>query len=315
MASDWIRFTSQQGQFSVLMPGPNVPKDEGKTETDAKNPAASPFTSHLFTQTSENGVIYLLGWVDYPPGFKPNAQAEIAANRDNFLKGIEAKLGFERAIALGGNPGIEFTAARDKDGMAVISRVYMVGARPYMLAAVTPKGKDDSKNIERFFASFTLNTAASNWVTLSPVAGKFSVLMPGPEVPSEKVETTTGPKNTAASPYTTHLFIQKSQNNVTFLLGWVDYPPAFKPPPGAELAANRDNFVKGIKATVFSEKAITLGANPGIEFTAIRESDGATIKARVYMVGARPYMLVAITPKGKDDSTNIEKFFASFTLK
>ncbi len=79
-----------------------------------------------------------------------------------------------------------------------------------------------------------------------------------------------------------------------------------------ELAANRDNFIKGVKATLVAEKPIKLGVHPGIEFSA--ESPQATFLARVYVVGPRPYMLAAVTLKGKDDGPNINKFFSSFTL-
>lgn len=156
---------------------------------------------------------------------------------------------------------------------------------------------------------------ADGWIKLTSDAGKFSVLMPGPKAPEEKAETTTESKDVPASaPYTTHLFMQTSDKGVRFLVGWVDYAPGFKPNPQGELAANRDNFIKGVKAKLATERPITLGQNPGIEFTGAAE-DGAAIKARVYMVGARPYMLVALTPKGKDDSVNADKFFDSFKLK
>ena len=80
-----------------------------------------------------------------------------------------------------------------------------------------------------------------------------------------------------------------------------------------EIAANRDNFVKGVEARVTSEHPITLGDSPGIEFTA--ESEQATFKSRVYVVGQRPYMIIAATLKGLENSANVERFLASFQLK
>jgi len=317
MAFDWIRFTSQEGGFSVLMPGPDAPKDKRETTNDAKNPAASPYTSHLFQQTSANGVMYLVGWVDYAPGFTPNAHAELAANRDSFTKGIDATLGSERSIALGQNPGIEFTASRT-DGSTIKSRVYMVGARPYMLVTVAPKGMNDAANIDRFLASFTLNTTASNtapkWLTLSPAQGKFSVMMPGDELPVDKAETVTEAKVAASAPYTTHLFVQKA-NGMVFLVGYVDYAPGYKPDAQAEIEANRDNFNKGIKGQLLSSRAITFEGHLGLEFTATRENDEAAIRSRVFMVGTRPYMIVVVSPKGMDSTKYIDRFFNSFTLK
>src|SRR5262245_5856605 len=84
-ASGWVRFTSDQGYFSVLMP--EIPED--KTETTPSSPG--PYTTHLFIVKDETSV-YLIGWVDYDPKFNFNRQAELEANRDNFVKGIQAKL-------------------------------------------------------------------------------------------------------------------------------------------------------------------------------------------------------------------------------
>ena len=61
-----------------------------------------------------------------------------------------------------------------------------------------------------------------------------------PEVPTEKTDTV----NSAHGPYTTHLFVVKDTTSV-YLIGWVDYDPAFNFNRQAELEANRDNFVKG----------------------------------------------------------------------
>lgn len=156
--------------------------------------------------------------------------------------------------------------------------------------------------------SSSLAQAPKNWITFASDAGGFSVLMPGPDVPVDKAETSTG----ASGPYTTHLFIQRSDKG-PFLVGWVDYAPSMRLNVQGELAANRDNFVKGIKAKVTYEKPITLGTNLGIEF--IAEAEGVTFKSRVYIVGRRPYMLVAGTYSGMNDAANVEKFLDSFKLK
>ena len=97
------------------------------------------------------------------------------------------------------------------------------------------------------------------------------------------------------------------------MAGWADYAPTVKLDVRGEMAANRDNFVRGVEARVTSERPITLGDNPGIEFTA--ENEQATFKSRVYVVGQRPYMIIAATLKGLEDSANVERFLASFQVK
>jgi len=155
-------------------------------------------------------------------------------------------------------------------------------------------------------------TVPAGWVKLASDVGRFSVLIPGTELPAEKAETTTIAKVPEAAPYTSHLFVQRTDKGV-FLIGWVDYAPNFRPNVQGELAANRDNFVKGLEAKVTSEKPIKLGDIPGIEFTA--ESKSLVIQSRVYMIGSRPYMLVAGTFTGMNDAANIERFFDSFHIQ
>lgn len=162
IGADWIKFTSESGKFSVLMPGPDQPKVVENIVWESKDsPAAAPYTTHLIKQVSENGVIFLVGWVDYAQGYSVSPQAELFANRDNFVKGVKAKLTYERAIKLGQMPGLEFTCENDA-GVVSKARVYMVNMRPYMLVASTPKGRDDSVNIERFFASFRMQDGGSH---------------------------------------------------------------------------------------------------------------------------------------------------------
>jgi hypothetical protein len=150
----------------------------------------------------------------------------------------------------------------------------------------------------------TANT--SSWVRLSSDEGRFSVLLP--ELAKDQAET----NPSANGPYTTHLFIAKTAKGL-FLVGWVDYDPNFNFGVQSELEANRDNFVKGVKATLTNTSKISFNGHPGLEFTA--ENTDVIFKSRVYIIGRRPYQLIAGTYKGQDDSTNVSRFFESFQLK
>ena len=145
----------------------------------------------------------------------------------------------------------------------------------------------------------------SGWVKFTSPNGHFSVLMP--EIPPEKTETT----DSANGPYTTHLFVVRDTTSV-YLIGWVDYDPSFNFNRQAELEANRDNFVKGIQATLLSSKATTIDGYNAIEFSA--EAGDRIFKSRVFLVGRRPYQIVIGSPKGMDDSALVERFFNSFKV-
>jgi hypothetical protein len=148
--------------------------------------------------------------------------------------------------------------------------------------------------------------AAAGWVRRDPEAGRFSILLP--ESVEEKNET----GSVGNFPYTTHLLMGKT-DKALFIVGWVDYDPDFNFSVQSELEANRDKFVAGVKGTLLGTTKIVLNGYPGIEFTA--ETDQVFFKSRVYIVGRRPYQLIAGIYKGQDESTNVARFFDSFQVK
>ena len=151
------------------------------------------------------------------------------------------------------------------------------------------------------------SNAADNggWVKFTSPNGRFSVLMP--EIPEEKTETT----DSANGPYTTHLFVVRDTTSV-YLIGWVDYDPSFNFNRQAELEANRDNFVKGISATLLNTRPTMVDGYSGLEFTA--ETGDRVFKSRVFLVGRRPYQIVIGSPKGFDDAAITDRFFSSFKV-
>lgn len=129
---------------------PEIPTDKADTVESAHGP----YTTHLFVVRDTTSV-YLIGWVDYDPSFNFNRQAELEANRDNFVKGIQAKLVSSRPTIISGYSVIEFTA--ETEDRVFKSRVYMVGRRPYQIVIGSPKDQDDTANTNRFFNSFKVS--------------------------------------------------------------------------------------------------------------------------------------------------------------
>jgi len=148
-------------------------------------------------------------------------------------------------------------------------------------------------------------TNAGGWVTFRSDEGQFSVLVPA--IPETKVETTPS----SHGPYTTTLFIYRDETNI-YLLGFVDYDPSFNFNRRAELEANRDNFIKGVKATLLSTRDGVFDGYGGIEFVA--ESTDRVFTSRVFMVGRRPYQIAFVYPKGVDDTVKKNRFFNSFRI-
>ena len=147
--ADWVKFSPSGSPFTILMPV--EPKEEKKTDDNS----SGPYTAYLYSAISPEREIYLVGWVDYDPTFKFDVQKELEANRDNFVKAVKATLLSTTPSKLGTHPGIEFTAVVE-GRVDIVSRVYIVGRRPYQLITVTPIGRDFSANRARFFSSFQL---------------------------------------------------------------------------------------------------------------------------------------------------------------
>jgi hypothetical protein len=143
------------------------------------------------------------------------------------------------------------------------------------------------------------------WAKFTSAEGRFSVFIPG--TPEEKVQTT----SSDIGPYTTRMFTLRHPRGV-FLIGYVDYDPSFNFNPQAELEANRDQFVKNLEATLVASRNVRVDGYLALEFTAVKEE--RIFKARVYIVGRRPYLIVLGTQKGVDDAPALNRFFNSFKI-
>lgn len=152
--AEWVTFSPPGSHFSVLLPTEPQEKNE-----EAKQDRNGPYKGYMFASVVPTGEVYLVAWVDYERKPDLNVQDELVVNRDNFLKGLKAKLLSTTPIKLGAHPGIEFKA--EVTGKAdVLSRMYIVGRRrPYLLSMVSPVGRDSSADRARFFSSFKLDAA------------------------------------------------------------------------------------------------------------------------------------------------------------
>ncbi|HEY8227181.1 MAG TPA: hypothetical protein VIG25_18040 [Pyrinomonadaceae bacterium] len=144
----WVRLAPTGGGFAVMVPGKAEEQSFNKEEI---------FKSKIYTVILKNGsdgrAIYLAGFGDYAASVKIDPQAELNANRDNFIKELPGtRLLESHTITLDGRPGIEFTG--DSDRATVTCRFYVAGNRVFQLAAMVFKGVDEKKNVNRFFDSF-----------------------------------------------------------------------------------------------------------------------------------------------------------------
>ena len=146
-----------------------------------------------------------------------------------------------------------------------------------------------------------LGQAAKEWIRFAPPNGGFVIMMP--DKPKEDMDVKDG--------FTTHLFTV-SAGQAVYLVGFGDYGPSVKLDPQKELEANRDNFNKGLNATLQTSTQYNIDGRMGLEFTS--ETTNATLKSRVFIVGNRVIQLATLVSKNSNEKLNVDKFLDSFAF-
>src|SRR2546423_3001291 len=138
---EWVKVAPLGAGFSVMMPIRPTEAVESKEL----------FTVHSFAAATGNTLLIAV-YFDYAPSMKMNEAGELVANRDSFLKGVNAQLISSKEIKLDGRSGLEFTGEDER--RLYKSRVYVFGNRVHQIASVILKSDEDTENVDRFFASF-----------------------------------------------------------------------------------------------------------------------------------------------------------------
>jgi hypothetical protein len=143
---EWIKVAPVGGGFSVMMPA--KPEEETRPGDD--------LTVHLFSATTDK-TLYTVAYGDYAPSVRFNVDDELAANRDNFLKRVDASLKTTKLLTMDGRKGLEFTGENAQASFK--SQVFIFGTRFYQIAVAVLRGKGEAENSDRFFASFEFTRA------------------------------------------------------------------------------------------------------------------------------------------------------------
>jgi len=128
-ASGWLQFSSEEGQFTVLMPG--TPSADIVT-------VGTPFgmlKSHFFV-LGTGTILYYISYVDLPesPQTQEETKAALDKSRDRAL--AKSSLISENDITLDGIPGRELLL--DRDGMIQRGRIFYAKQRLYHVIITAP---------------------------------------------------------------------------------------------------------------------------------------------------------------------------------
>jgi serine/threonine-protein kinase len=148
----WEEYSSQEGNFSALMPGtPQYKKQPIQT-------AAGAIDMHMFSREFGNSSAYIIMYADYPQSVTSvPADKLLDGARDGAVGNSKGKLVQESGLILdGGHPGRELTVDMDGKGRMKL-RLFMVRQRLYqvMVLGSNPEFIESEANT-KYLTSFKL---------------------------------------------------------------------------------------------------------------------------------------------------------------
>jgi len=147
----WTAFSSDEGGFSVLMPG--VPSPNKLTV----NTASGVKEADMFTLNEGDLNEYIIAYSKYSKTDSKSRSTDKLFNavRDGLLSFQQGKLLSEAAINLDGYIGREI-AFQSPDGFITRARFYVVGNRFYQISARAKTNERAPEAMKRFLDSFRL---------------------------------------------------------------------------------------------------------------------------------------------------------------
>ncbi len=172
-------------------------------------------------------------------------------------------------------------------------------------------------------ASLALTIQKPNeWIKYTSPEGRYTVSLPAqPKLIMQEATAATGDK------FPLYLASVVEPGDVAFIIGYFDNVP------GTIFSADaaRDEMVKGIRGTLISESAISLGGYPGRELKVLTKpapaepAEGAKpaegreymVRARLYEADKRVYLVQFISPKSLESdalAAKATRYFDSFQV-
>lgn len=151
--AEWVKFTSPEGRFAVLLP--HEPKFEKTSATEA-----NPITNYRYSALG-SGYGFICEYFD-APSTGEDLQKFLDNTRDGIVSGASATLVGEQKISLNRYPGRELTlafTAKENAEITARTRIYLVGKRLYSLTFLHVKSMDAVRTAnfgKKFFSSFEL---------------------------------------------------------------------------------------------------------------------------------------------------------------
>ena len=149
----WQEFISQEGRFSVLMPGV---VNEQLYNGEAKSPNG-PSEFHSFLADNMN-IDFLVAYRDYPDSYVQGIKSHSLQERvqNGIVAGFKGRIIFEGTIYLEEFRGKEIMAISQDRKTTMRFKIFLVENRLYLVSAEFPKGNEYSEDVEKFMSTFNI---------------------------------------------------------------------------------------------------------------------------------------------------------------
>lgn len=308
-AADWKKFTSEKGDFSIMLPG---------TPTEQTGTSNTKGDTHIFDLNKgvvDYSIIYIdfdesVTWMSPDQVLNGFVNAGIKGDKKNKVLG-------ERHITLGEYPGRAVTY-QTPDGVVAKARVYLVKQRLYQETVVATakdinaKETDDFLGSLQFLGKYQPPASKVEWKTFAPEKEGFSVLMPG--TPKKEEDP---PIPTDYGQVKSYSYMAMSGAGI-FGVSYSDYPVSITQVDAKKvLDGERDRILKGSKLKLISEKDVVSGDTTGRELQ-LETPEGMVSKGRLYLAKQRLFQVMVVTSKARAEvpeaQQDASKFLDSFQL-
>jgi hypothetical protein len=155
----WQEFSSEQGHFRVMVPGPMEQKEHILT-TDVGDLLYTTYLHQPETKDPDN-IYYSISYVDYPENSIHSDSTEFLENFfhhtiDASVKAVMGELRYVDVLKINGYPGRLYRVDYKEGSATIKTRIYMVGSRFYQVQVVMQRSKSLNKAQDKFFDSFDI---------------------------------------------------------------------------------------------------------------------------------------------------------------
>ncbi len=321
--SNWKKYSSPQGRFSVMFPGTHVEESDN---------SSGMLTGRKYALTTTVG--YVVSYLDLPADSPHNPETDAVLRRQLFDKlrdepaiSLKGKLIAETEITVDSHPGqmLKFSLP---DSMVMRQKCVVVGKRIYTVLVMTPNelqaldgGRFDESRATTFLDSFKVGRPVAveenpeAWKTYSSTPCRFTVLFPGtPTTTDNSYDTDFG--RCDAQSYTV-------KASAEYVVSYTDYVMELELDPkefNKTLDYIRDGSMEKLKAKILDESAVSVDGHKG-RMIRLATPDESITTVKAFAVEKRLYLIIVTTPAVSQTADGlpvnqswVTKFFDSFKV-